>query len=359
MTDRVPPGAAAVRRRVLAWYDRARRNLPWRAAPGERADPYHVWLSEVMLQQTGVATVGRYYRVFLARWPTIADLAAAPLDDVLHAWAGLGYYARARNLHACARAVTGDAGGRFPDTVAGLAALPGIGPYTAAAIGAIAFGRPVLPVDGNIERVLARLHCVETPLPAAKPALRHLAAGLASARRPGDLAQALMDLGATLCLPRRPACGRCPLAGLCRARAAGRAGDLPRRAPKVAKPTRAGTVFWLTRADGAVLFRRRPERGLLGGMMAPPTSAWIETPAAAGDTLAEAPLKGLAWRPLAGEVRHTFTHFHLVLKVWRAQVDAVAADRLTGTWSRPEAFSELALPTLVKKVCALALGARP
>ena len=262
--------------RLLAWYDRHRRTLPWRAPAGRRADPYVVWLSEIMLQQTTVATVGDYFRRFVERWPTIEALAAAPIDEVLSAWAGLGYYARARNLHACALAVAGPHGGRFPTEEAALLALPGIGAYTAAAIRAIAFDQPASAVDGNVERVIARLFAIETPLPDAKTEIKARAARLVPAERAGDYAQAMMDLGATVCTPRNPRCVICPLMANCKARKLGLAEDLPRRAPKALKPTRRGLAFVLARKDGAILLRKRPPKGLLGGMDEVPSSPWRE-----------------------------------------------------------------------------------
>ncbi len=336
---------------LLAWYDRNRRRLPWRAAPGEAPDPYRVWLSEVMLQQTTVATVAPYFRSFLARWPSVESLAAASLDEVLHAWQGLGYYARARNLHRCAQRVAADHGGRFPQTERDLRALPGIGRYTAAAIAAIAFGRRAAVVDGNVERVIARLFAVDQPLPAAKPRLYDLAAGLTPEERPGDFAQAVMDLGATVCTPRAPRCGMCPWATACRGRDV--AETLPRRAAKAERPTRRGVAFWITRRDGTVLLRRRPERGLLGGMIEFPSTDWrerrIPTAAEAAD---EAPVAA-AWRRLPGVVRHTFTHFHLELGVVTATVEADAVPH--GLWSKPADFKEHALPTVMKKVARHAL----
>ncbi|MFD1333830.1 A/G-specific adenine glycosylase, partial [Methylopila musalis] len=263
--------------RLLAWYDRHRRTLPWRAGPGARTEPYRVWLSEIMLQQTTVKAAGPYFLRFLERFPDVASLARAPLDDVLKLWAGLGYYSRARNLHACAIAVMERHGGRFPETEAELLALPGVGPYTAAAIAAIAFDRPAVVVDGNVERVMARLFAVEEAMPAAKPKLRALAAGVAPVRRPGDYAQATMDLGATLCTPKKPACALCPWDDPCRARAAGAPETYPRKSAKAARPQRFGVAFWVERADGAVLVRARPPKGLLGGMTEIPTGAWDET----------------------------------------------------------------------------------
>ena len=341
---------------LLAWYDRHRRVLPWRAPPGDRSDPYAVWLSEIMLQQTTVAAVGPYFRDFLNRWPTVTDLAAAPLDDLLHAWQGLGYYARARNMHKCATVIAGDLGGVFPDTEEGLRKLPGIGPYTAAAIAAIAFGRPAVVVDGNVERVMARYFAVDTPVPTAKSELQELAARLTPVARPGDYAQAVMDLGATVCTPRRPKCLLCPLSDDCAAHAAGIAETLPRREAKKPKPTRHGIAFWIERVDGTVLLRRREEKGLLGGMMEFPSSTWGSKKPALVDVLPEVP-EGIApdaaWQMLDGIVRHTFTHFHLELVVVRVrQVDSA---EIEGVWLPPDRFSEAALPSLMKKVARHAL----
>ncbi len=323
--------------------------LPWRTPPGasERPDPYAVWLSEVMLQQTTVAAVGGYFRRFMARWPTVQALAAADDAEVMAAWAGLGYYARARNLLACARAVAAGHGGRFPDTEAALRALPGIGGYTAAAIAAIAFDRPAVVVDGNVERVMARLFAVETPLPAAKPELRALAARLTPAARPGDYAQAVMDLGATVCTPRAPACVLCPWSAACAARKAGIAADLPRRTAKPAKPVRHGTAWLALRADGAVLVETRPPSGLLGGMLGLPGDAWSERPAPP-----RAPFAA-DWRDL-GEVRHTFTHFHLVLRLRGARVPADARAPL-GAYRPAEGLAG-ALPSVMRKALRLGLS---
>lgn len=347
-------GAAAAR--LLAWYDRHARALPWRARPGERADPYAVWLSEVMLQQTTVAAVKPYYETFLERWPRVEALAAADLDEVLQAWAGLGYYARARNLHACARVVATEHGGRFPETAAALKRLPGIGDYTAAAIAAIAYGARAVVVDGNVERVIARRFAVEEPLPGAKPRLRALAETLTPGERPGDYAQAVMDLGATICIVRQPRCAICPWMADCAGRRAGIAETLPRRAPKAERPTRHGAAFWISDGAGAVLLRRRPEAGLLGGMMEVPSTEWAEAPPSLAAARSAAPFAA-AVEPLPGLVRHTFTHFHLELAVLAGRVEGKApgSGAEEGVWVAVERLGEQALPSLMRKVAAHAL----
>lgn len=332
---------------LLEWYDRFARTLPWRAPPGEPPPPaYAVWLSEVMLQQTTVAAATEYFRRFLQRWPTVFDLAAAHDADVMAAWAGLGYYARARNLLACARMVARDLGGRFPDTEEGLRQLPGVGPYTAAAVVAIAFGRRAVVVDGNVERVMARLGRIDTPLPGAKPELRALAERLTPEVRPGDYAQAVMDLGATICTPRAPACGICPWREPCAGRLAGDAERLPRRAAKAAKPVRHGIAWLALREDGSVLAETRPARGLLGGMLALPSTEWTE-----GGPVGAPPFPA-AWRDLDVEARHTFTHFHLILRVHGAHV--ADGDR---AGFRPASTLEPALPTVMRKALRLGLDA--
>jgi A/G-specific adenine glycosylase len=391
-----PPAIAKTRRRgvpseatsrpalLLDWYDRHRRRLPWRPLSGERADPYRVWLSEIMLQQTGVKTVGPYFEKFLARWPDVEALGRASLDDVLRMWAGLGYYSRARNLHACAVAVRRDHGGAFPDTEQGLRLLPGIGPYTAAAIAAIAFGRRTMPVDGNIERVVSRLFAVEEPLPQAKPLIQQLAttllgesragdanpragdaksrAGDAKSRaddaksRAGDSAQALMDLGSSICTPKKPACALCPLNGDCVSRARGDQETFPRKAPKKTGALRRGAAFVVTRGD-EVLVRRRPEKGLLGGMTEVPTSHWL---AAQDDkaALTQAPaLRGIArWHRKAGVVTHVFTHFPLELVVYTASVAARARAPEGMRWVPLSTLTDEALPNVMRKVIAHGLA---
>jgi A/G-specific adenine glycosylase len=346
---------------LLAWYDRHRRVLPWRleawrARRGERADPYAVWLSEIMLQQTTVKTVAPYYARFLVRWPTVAALATSDLDDVLRAWAGLGYYARARNLHACARAVVERHGGIFPHSIDALRALPGIGDYTAAAVAAIAFDERAVPVDGNVERVVARLFAVEEKLPAGKTLIKRLATSLLPQRRAGDFAQALMDLGATICSPKRPACALCPWNEPCQACAHGRQEDFPRKAPKRAGRLRRGAAFVALRADGRVLLRQRPEKGLLGSMTEVPGSDWthdfdIATALAAAPRLRAKP----KWRKLAGVVTHVFTHFPLELTVFVAQVPRATRAPEHARWVKLADLPGEALPNIMRKVLAHAL----
>ncbi|MDS9466301.1 A/G-specific adenine glycosylase [Paracoccus sp. MBLB3053] len=325
---------------LLAWYDRHARVLPWRVPAGKgQADPYRVWLSEVMLQQTTVAAVKQYFERFTQLWPTVHDLAAAADDQVMAEWAGLGYYARARNLVACARAVS--ALGSFPDTREGLRSLPGIGPYTSAAISAIAFDRPETVVDGNVERVVSRLFAIETPLPVSKPEIHDFASALTPLDRPGDYAQAMMDLGATICTPRSPACGICPLSAYCEARSQGIAAQLPRKAAKKAKPLRKGAV-WVGFSDSSILVETRPDKGLLGGTLAFPSSGWD------GSDLG--PPAEAVWREL-GVVRHVFTHFALDLVVMTADLNE--APRRGRLVSLAE-FQPTALPGLMRKAWALA-----
>lgn len=341
----------ALRPRLLAWYDAQARALPWRVGPGERAagvvpDPYRVWLSEIMLQQTTVPHAVPYFLEFIRRWPTVGDLAAAEDGEVMAAWAGLGYYARARNLLACARAVAREHSGVFPNSEAGLLALPGVGAYTAAAVAAIAFDRPANVVDGNIERVTARLFQVEVPVPDAKPELKRLAGTLVARDRPGDWAQALMDLGAGICRPRAPLCERCPIADDCQARAAGRPDDYPRKREKAARPQRHGAAFLLIHG-GEIALVRRPDKGLLGGMLALPSSEW-----GAALVGAEAAPVSADWRG-AGVITHVFTHFSLTLKVWRAE----AHTRSDGFIWTPLAEAKQAMPTVFRKALIEGLGA--
>lgn len=342
--------------RLLAWYDRSHRHLPWRVSPGDRRagivpDPYRVWLSEIMLQQTTVASVKSYYETFLRRWPDIGALAAAHVDDVMKAWAGLGYYSRARNLKKCAETVAGRHAGIFPDTVARLKELPGIGDYTAAAIAAIAHDRPVAVVDGNVERVVARLAAIATPLPAAKPAIRAFVEEALSRDRPGDFAQATMDLGATICTPRRPACILCPLAPDCQALAAGTQEAFPVKPAKTDKPQRQGAAFVAVRADGAVLLRQRRAEGLLGGMSEVPGSAWNAR--IDGSTGLESAPFAADWKK-CGAITHTFTHFRLTLSVYRAEIPEKEAPP-GHWWSMPAELAGEALPTVMKKAIEAAI----
>lgn len=345
------PEANGIARDLLAWYDRHRRALPWRALPGERSDPYAVWLSEIMLQQTTVQAVKPFYARFLSRWPTVQALAAAPTDAVMQAWAGLGYYSRARNLHACAIAVVRDHGGRFPDDEAALRSLPGIGAYTAAAIAAIAFGRHAVVVDGNVERVMARLHAVETPLPRSKPVLTTLMGEATPPRRTGDFAQAVMDLGATICTPRSPACAICPLRERCAAAAAGLQGELPRRQAKRQDRMRHGTAYVITDEAGRLLLRTRPPKGLLGGMVELPGTDW--TPVAAPPV----PDPVEAGQRYAGRLIHVFTHFTLLLDIVIAPPGSRGAWLAEGApprWVAAADVASEALPTLMRNALALA-----
>jgi A/G-specific adenine glycosylase len=339
---------------LLAWYDKHARVLPWRVrAPGKQ-DPYRAWLSEIMLQQTTVKAVAPYYARFLERWPDVAALAAAPLDDVLRAWAGLGYYARARNLHACAKAVCERHGGAFPNDLGALRALPGIGDYTAAAVGAIAYDAPAMPVDGNVERVVARLFTVEEELPAAKPTIKSLAASLLPPRRAGDFAQAMMDLGATICTPKKPACGLCPWSDACAARALGEQETYPRKAAKREGLLRRGAAFVVLREDGRVLLRRRPEKGLLGGMLEVPGSAWTHD-FDLKHAAASAPLAA-NWRRLPGTVRHVFTHFPLELTVFFGESARKTKAPAGMRWVPLAELAGEALPNVMRKVLAHALA---
>lgn len=341
--------------KLLAWYDAHARDLPWRAKRGVKPDPYHVWLSEIMLQQTTVAAVRDYYIKFLSRWPRVSDLANASQEDVLRAWAGLGYYARARNLHACAIKVVSDWNGKFPDTEEALRTLPGIGPYTAAAISAIAFDRPHAAVDGNVERVITRVYAIETPLPAAKPLIKEKAQALVPEKRAGDFAQALMDLGATICTPRTANCGICPWTDDCAGRVLGIAESLPRKLPRAKIPTRLGIAFWVERDDGHILLRQRPQKGLLGGMMEIPSTPWeAKLPRnIAGPVEAD-------WNKLRATVEHTFTHFHLQLNIWKTTTAEISLPDGGGyRWVHKDELADEALPSLMRKVVVAALETRP
>lgn len=343
------PQATRISPELLKWYDRHRRVLPWRALPGQKPNPYAVWLSEVMLQQTTVATVGPYYHKFLKLWPNVRALAAADRDEVLAAWAGLGYYSRARNLHKCAQVIAREHGGKFPDTEAGLLNLPGIGPYTAAAIAAIAFDTPANVVDGNVERIISRLYALHQPLPGAKPVIKQHAARLVPARRAGDYAQALMDLGATICTPRSPDCPACPLQKSCMAHTEGKPERYPRREAKKAKPIRQGIIFGLHDGNGRLWLRQRPETGLLAAMLELPSSNWQEQPVTLDGALASLGEKlpsASNWKVQVQPVRHIFTHFELRLTVATAK----ARNKPKGLWLTPQEAQQRALPSIMNKV---------
>jgi A/G-specific adenine glycosylase len=334
---------------LLAWYDVNARVLPWRAVSPARMDPYKVWLSEIMLQQTTVAAVKDYFLKFVGLWPTVQALAAAPLDDILKAWAGLGYYARARNLHKCAQVVVADFGGRFPDSIEQLLKLPGVGPYTAGAIAAIAFDRPFAAVDGNVERVISRLDAIEAPLPESKPEIKARAQSLMTEHRAGDFVQALMDLGATICTPRSPNCLICPWMQDCKGRKQGIAATLPRKLPKKAIPTRKGHAYFAQNANGHVLLRRRDEKGLLGGMTEVPGSEWAEVQPS---MLPPIPAN---WKKRPGIVEHTFTHFHLEITVWVAKDVGTELPDKSYRWVSLSQVDGEALPTVMRKIVAHAV----
>ena len=332
--------------KLLVWYDAHARVLPWRERPGVKANPYRVWLSEIMLQQTTVAAVKDYFIKFIRLWPSVFDLAAAETEDVMKAWAGLGYYARARNLHACAKAVAA-AGGVFPSSIEELQKLPGIGPYTAGAIASIAFDVPVAAVDGNVDRVVSRYYAIEEPLPASKPRIRKLAQTLVPQNRAGDFAQAMMDLGATICTTKSPCCIICPWTDDCSGRITGIAVSLPNKAPKQKVPTRYGHVYWIENSKGDVLVRTRAAKGLLGGMTEFPSSEWID-----GKRIKFAEPFAAEWKKLSGLVEHTFTHFHLELNVWKTVVKSPVLD---GRFVKQIQLKTEALPSLMRKVAVLAM----
>lgn len=345
---------------LLAWYDRHHRVLPWRVTPSEQArgirpDPYRVWLSEIMLQQTTVEAVKSYFTAFVERWPSVRAMASATEDDILRAWAGLGYYSRARNLKKCADLVATQYGGKFPDNAAALKELPGIGDYTSAAIAAIAFGENAAVVDGNVERVISRLYAIDTPLPAAKPQIRALMAEMTPSDRPGDFAQAMMDLGATICTPRRPACAICPVNDNCIALATRDPEEFPVKAPKPEKPIRIGAAFVAITGDGAIFLQKRKGDGLLAGMTEVPGSPW--TARIDGDATVKAAPFPASWTP-SGSITHVFTHFELRLSVYRADnVNAGVSQSISGNgwWSAPDELAGEALPTVMKKAIAAAV----
>jgi A/G-specific adenine glycosylase len=332
--------------KLLDWYDAHARVLPWRAVSPARMDPYKVWLSEIMLQQTTVAAVKDYFLKFTTLWPTVIDLAAAPREDVLKAWAGLGYYARARNLHTCAQTIVDKFDGQFPDTVDELLSLPGVGPYTAGAIAAIAYDKPFAAVDGNVERVISRLDAIEIPLPQSKPLIKSRAQSLMPMARAGDFVQALMDLGATICTPKSPNCLICPWHDDCKARKLGIAATLPRKLPKQALPTRKGHAFLVENERGEILLRSRPDKGLLGGMTEVPGSAWES------DLPDMIPPFETQWRKRSGVVTHTFTHFHLEVTVWVGDVKDDIPFAPTHRWVKRSQLPGEALPTVMRKILA-------
>ena len=356
MNTSIYPQAARIRASLLAWYDAHRRDLPWRAKSGARVDPYAVWLSEIMLQQTTVATVGPYFGNFKAQWPTVGDMAAGSLDDILVAWQGLGYYARARNLYKCAGVVVSEHGGVFPETEDELRKLPGIGPYTAAAIASIAFDQPCVPVDGNIERVTARLYDIDIPLPKGKKDIHAAAQSFISKYRPGDFAQAMMDLGSGVCAPRSPKCEICPLNTDCQAYKMGNPARLPVKAPKKVRPERCCVVFWLENADGDVLMQKRPETGLLGGMTGFVSTSWREGAWPEQTEIETASPLSIEWAEIPGEAVHVFTHFRLTMRVLKGKAQKGA--NVDGFWVAPTLFAEHALPTVMKKVIKL-VGENP
>jgi len=345
------PSPILIRKALLGWYDTHRRTLPWRSAAGAQPDPYAVWLSEIMLQQTTVATVGPYFGDFMARWPTVDALAGADLDQVLVAWQGLGYYARARNLHRCAGVVASAHGGVFPKTEDQLMELPGIGAYTAAAIAAIAYDQAAMPVDGNIERVTARLFAITTPLPGGKAEIKRAAELFKGKHRPGDFAQAMMDLGSGICTPRAPKCPDCPLRKQCLGYAAGQPERLPVRPAKVKRPERRTLMFWLENAKGQVLLRKRPDKGLLGGMTELPSTPWRDGDWPGAEEIAAAEPISAEWAALPGEAQHVFTHFRLTMRLVRGRCRKGA--NVDGFWVHPDDFALHALPTVIKKAMGL------
>ncbi len=332
---------------ILSWYDVAARDWPWRSRGACLSEPYHVWRSEIMLQQTTVQTVIPYFHQFLERWPTVDSIAQADLNDILHAWQGLGYYARARNLHKCAIVVVDMYGGNFPKTESQLLELPGIGSYTAAAIAAIAFNITTVPVDGNIERVISRLYSLKKPVRQTKDQVRKLATKILPKDRSGDFAQALMDLGATICRPKSPTCLKCPLSMACLAFKSGMPELYPVKLQKKHKPTRYGVAFWLQNENQDIWMRKRPPEGLLGGMIEVPSTDWREEFWTEAEIWKLAPLNA-NWLPHEGFITHTFTHFHLHITVWTGKTSSNV--NTNGFWSAPNQFSELALPTLMKKI---------
>lgn len=346
-SGKYPISVSSVTTKLLRWYDCNRRELPWRAPPGGIVNPYHVWLSEIMLQQTTVSAVKPYFVNFLERWPSVEELSLAELDEILHAWQGLGYYSRARNLHKCAKEVMTKWSGKFPESEANLLSLPGVGPYTAAAVAAIGFGKDAVPVDVNIERVIARLYAIDKPLPSRKVDIKRFAKTLLPKQRTGDFAQALMDFGAIVCRRKKPRCSICLLKKECAGFKQGDPERLPFHPPKKIRPTRYGTVFWLECEDGSVLVQRREEMGLLGGMIEFPSSPWQDELPVESVLLSYAP-SDASWEKIEGTVKHVFSHFYLVLDIRKASILNKIPEN--SMWCKPADFNKLALPTLMKKV---------
>ena len=336
--------------RLLAWYDVNRRKFPWRAAPGDLPNIYHVWLSEIMLQQTRAAAVVPYFTKFIHQWPTLDTLAKAPREKILHSWAGLGYYARARNLHACAQAVIERYNGSFPCSIKELRSLPGVGPYTASAISAIGFNIPTTVIDANVERILARLFTIERPLPQARKTITQAALKIFPKERPGDFAQAMMDLGAQICTPKKPICNQCPWSVGCKAHASGTPGLWPIKNPTPAKAIRFGVVFAVRHPNGAILLQKRPDHGLLGGMTEVITSEWFQKPISPNEIQSHAPISNARWSPLKAKIHHTFSHFKLELQVYTTE----SRNQPTGTfWCAVEDLNSQPFPSLMRKVVLL------
>lgn len=333
------------RKKILIWYDKHARSLPWRAPKGVTPNPYWVWLSEIMLQQTTVVTVKPYFEKFIAKWPTVDDLAAADIEDVMHEWAGLGYYARARNLHKCAQIVSSEHNGTFPDNQEQLIKLPGIGDYSSNSIAAIAYNTPANVVDGNVERVMARYFAIEEPLPKSKKHLKELAGSIAwdETKRSGDYAQSLMDLGATICTPKSPKCMLCPINESCEGQSI--AETLPKKEPKKTKPQKYGSVYWVTNKAGAVLFERRDERQMMGGMLGLPTTEWLKKATKSQNS------RFSAQKLTKTKVKHSFTHFDLHLDIITAQFGGKLEKN--EQWIDPSALEEIGVPTLFKKAVKL------
>ena len=342
-------------KQLLIWYEAHRRKFPWRAEPDKDPNVYYVWISEIMLQQTRATTAIPYFNRFIARWPTLKELACAPRDDVLHSWSGLGYYARARNLHTCAQDIVKHHGGIFPTSVKDLCSLPGIGPYTASAISAIAFDQPAVVIDANVERIISRLFTVPKPISQAKPQIEKLALKIFPAERPGDFAQGLMDLGAQVCRPKNPVCSDCPWSDGCKARKSGKPEAWPVKNPKTPIRTRFGIVFWVEHPSGAILLRKRPDRGMLGGMTEIVSSEWLTEPIPASQIDKHAPIPNADWSPIGEKIQHTFSHFKLELRIYKSKGIIQPKGAF---WCPLEKLAAQPFPTLMKKIVALMSSAQ-